>query len=77
MLQGIAWQGQRASLCIHGQDDKAELIHYVIGDSASTPLVGPHSTRALPGRGTNHVHDPRAEPWRSDISERSCGRRRD
>ncbi len=28
------------------------------GDSASTLRVGPHSPRALPGRGTNHDQAP-------------------
>ena len=38
----------------------AGLIHYAIGDSAPTLRVGPHHTRAPPGRGTDGVLGPRA-----------------
>jgi hypothetical protein len=34
-----------------GPDRTAALIHYAIGDSAPTLRVGPHNTRAPPGRG--------------------------
>ena len=59
-------KGWRASLGIHGPERTAALIHYFIGDSASTLRatlrVRPHHTRAPLGRGTNRVLGPRSEP---------------
>jgi hypothetical protein len=41
-----------------GPDRTAAVIHYAIGDYAPTLRVGPHHTRAPPGRGTIRVHSP-------------------
>jgi hypothetical protein len=54
-LRGKAGEPVSAST---GPDRTAALIHYAIGDSAQTLRVGPHPTRAPPGRGTNRVHSP-------------------
>jgi hypothetical protein len=41
-----------------GPDRTAAVIHYAIGDYAPTLRVGPHHTRAPPGRGAIRVHSP-------------------
>jgi hypothetical protein len=58
---------------LHGTDRTAGLIHYAIGDSASTLRVGPHLTVThTAGPEDQSCPRPVAELWRSDISERSC-----